>query len=137
MKKAIIYSCVFLIALGGCATISKEKIEDVHQHSTDALVAAVEKIDAGDLAGAKVEIGKAKKAADELKGIAVKQAKTITEIKESIPYRLGQAMVGIGVTLALVGLVIVLLRYGGLGGMLASVPVLGAILARIGLQRKA
>jgi hypothetical protein len=40
-------------------------------------------------------------------------------------------LVGLGVTVALVGLAIALLRWGSLGGKLAAIPVLGMILGRI------
>lgn len=142
-KRIIIWLCVFLIV--GCASLQRQHLADAVKESNDALTSAAAYIDealkvepqspaAPMLRKAQVKIADATKAADKLRKLAEQGQSDVESIKKSTTYRLGQSVAGIGVTIALVGLLIVVLRYGGLGGLLASVPILGAVLARIGLR---
>ena len=157
MKKAIIWMCAFIVGLSaGCKTVTKDTINNVASRHYTALVSATNKIQEADrelstipnpppqvaaartnLTGAWGDIKTAQAEATKLKDMATKQTDKVEKIEKSFwSPRQKQIAAGIGVTLALVGLAIVLLRFGGWGGALASVPILGVILAKIGAVGK-
>ena len=157
MKKAIIWTCVALIAAGipGCKAITKSDIMQAAERHDAALVSADRRIAAADgklatiknppaqvgearadLKGARADVKVAQTEAGKLRSLAIKQTEAKEKITTSWSYRIGQLAVGLGVTLALVGLLIVVLRFGGWGGALASIPILGLLLARLGVKPK-
>lgn len=156
MKAFTIWFCCFLIALTvGCKSITKTDIEQAASRHDAALVSADRKIAAadsklatiknpplqvtearGDLRGARADVKIAQVEADKLRGLAIKQTEAKEKVTNSAAYKLGNWVIGIGVTLALVGLLIVVLRYGKWGGVLASIPILGMIFVRLGVTRK-
>lgn len=156
MKNAIIWFCVALIvSCVGCKAVSKTDIEKAAAKHDAALVSADKRIASadeklatiknpplqvtearGDLKGARADVKTAQDAAGELRNLALKQTEDKEKVTGSAAYKIGNWVIGLGVTLALVGLLIVVLRFGGWGGMLASVPILGAILVRLGATKR-
>ncbi len=156
MKNAIIWACVLLItSVTGCKAITKTDIEQAAIRHDAALVSADRRIASadsklasiknpppqvtearGDLKGARADVKVAQVEADKLRSLAIRQTEAKEKITTSWSYRIGQLAVGFGITVALVGLLIVVLRFGGWGGALASIPILGVVLARLGATKK-
>lgn len=157
MKRAIIWTCAFIVGLSaGCSSVTKDTINTVASRHDTALVSADAKIQKADqelstipnpppqvaaartdLTGARTDIKTAQTEATKLKDMATKQTDKVEKIENSFwSPRQKQLAVAVGVTLALLGLAIVLMRFGGLAGALASVPILGVVLAKVGLAGK-
>ncbi len=155
MKKWII-AYVAALMLAGCAGISKEDIVKLNAEHKQALATAAAKVESadqhlaaipnppkevqdarGDLAEAKPAIAKAQEIGEKVATAATTAIEKKEEVEKSF-FSPKQKMLAaaVGVTLALIGLVIVLLRYGKLAGAVAAIPILGAIIARIGWIEK-
>jgi len=150
MKKLLL---VGLLCVAGCRGVSKEDFATWASKHDAALSSAIDHLDNADshltqsppaVPEARKEIGEAKgdlgvvrDVASEVTDAAQNVVADRDKIKEDFfsPRQKAWAA-GIGATLALLGIVVVLLRYGRLGGILASVPLLGILLARIGLGPK-
>lgn len=149
MKKWII-AYVAACMLSGCKGVTKEDFEAWATKHDQALVSAVQHIDKADagltvpapvipavrkeLAAAKADIGTAQEVSAQVVAAAVTTAEKNEKLNTQIIGPRGKAILaGLGVVLALTGLVIVLVRYGGLGGTLVAIPILGAVVTKIGL----
>lgn len=149
-KRTIIWLAVFLIGLSwGCSPNVKEQIESIAAKHDAALVSATVKLEQvernlesdppqikealSNTKGAKGDIVVAQSEAGKLRGIAAGKAEEVEKLRDSwVSVKQKQLAVGIGSVLAMLGVVIVLMRYGGMWGSLAAVPILGVILKRIG-----
>lgn len=136
-----------LSLLAGCAT-KQTALEKASQKSDTALTSAGNNVQAADdklaltppdvkgaredLKNAKQNIVDAKDAVTKLKTEASTAIQRVEELEKAFfSPRQTRAAVWFGATLALVGLIIVLLRYGKIGGAVASVPLIGALLIRL------
>jgi hypothetical protein len=146
MKRFIIYMCVFLIV--GCSGISKQRFVELQNKHDSALSDAQSKLDEAkknlvtsppkiaaaivSIDGAKVDVTTAQDVSEEIVKAAITKIDEADKAKESF-WSYKQKVLGatIGVIVALVGLAVVLLRWGKLGGMVASIPILGMVVAKI------
>lgn len=143
-------------ALVGCNTLTKETFMEWAEQHDNALNNATNKLDQADsklgeienpppqvpearknITEAKGQIGIAKDVSDKIVDGAIAENTRRVEVEKSFwSTRQKNLAIGIGATLALVGLIIVLLRYGSWGGTVAALPLIGAVLVKIGVVRK-
>jgi len=139
--------------LAGCSTVSKEDFTQWAERHDAALNSAIGHLNSADgnltesppaipaarknIADAKTDLGVVKSVAGEIISAAEVVTNDRDKAKEDFFSPRQRALaVGIGATVALLGIVVVLLRYGGLGGSIAAIPLLGALLLKIGIVRK-
>ncbi len=148
IKALLIVAAAWMIA--GCSVTKEDFAKWAKQHD-EALVSAVRHVDNADAAlstipdppapvvtareelkGAKEDIGVAQEVSGKVVAAAQTQAERNAKLEDGIVGPRGKAiLVAIGVIVALTGLAIALLRYGKLGGIIASVPILGLVVAKI------
>lgn len=148
MKRLVIVACAWMIA--GCAVTKEDFAKWAKQHDA-ALVSAVQHVDNADtalstipnppeqvpqarkeLAEAKKDIGVAQDVSKKVVDAAVVTAEKNEKLNDAIVGPRGKAIAAaIGVIIALLGAAIALIRFGGFGGKLASIPFLGAALIAI------
>ena len=155
LKRIVIYACAALIVNAvGCKNVAT-KVNDLAEKHDAALTAADTKLSDADaklasipnppaqvkdartdIGGAKVDIKTAKDIGVQVKdlaqGEAAKNDKLEHEFFSPVQKRIA---FGVGATIALVGLAIVLVRFGGFYGFLAGIPILGAVVAKIGFLK--
>lgn len=85
-----------------------------------------------DLTGAKADIAVAREIGSEVASVAKGEAAKVDKLNHDFFSPMQKKIaVGIGITIMLLGLVIVLIRFGGLYGTLASLPIIGLIVTKI------
>lgn len=154
MKKLLVV-CVALIA--GCTGVSKEDFNAWAKKHDNALASAVQHMDNADkglesivnpppqvpvarteIAAAKTDVGVAQTVSKQIVAAAGVVVEKNEKLNNQIIGPKGQAILaGVGVIVALIGVSIVLLRFGGIGGKIAAIPFLGAALMSIKVLPKA
>lgn len=142
---------LLLIAAVGCARIDKDAIDKVATRHDDALKMADTAIVAADkslaeivtpppqvesarekLDDARQGIALAREASDDMKDMLVKQTEQKAKLEEAFfSPKQKRLATGIGIIVALVGLAVALIRFGGMGGLLASLPIIGGVVLKI------
>lgn len=149
-KRVVIWTCCWIIGLSAGCSQNRAGIESLagkheaqlnsaiqHVEAADSALAGMEnppsevKAARSELDGAKSDLTGAKETGQEIKETVLtqfdKNRKLETQFWSPVQRRIGLL---IGGSLALLGIALVLIRYGKLGGILASVPILGLLIAR-------
>jgi hypothetical protein len=140
-----------LLAVTGCSVTKKDIADLSHRHDA-ALNSAIDRLsradqhlqkDPPDVGAARGEIGGAKtdiRAAQDVAKEITNAANVIADERDQIKAaffspRQKAIAISAGATLALLGVIIVLLRFGKTGGAIAAIPLIGALLVRIGVVK--
>lgn len=155
MKHWVIWSCTWLIALSvGCDTGRRAAaILETHRAAIDGAAEHISRADAHlqrivspppEVGQARDELGKASSKLDEARGAASKlhdmviaEAEKNKRLRDNwLSPKMRNAVIVTGSIVALAALILVFVRWGGIGGTLVSLPLVGSILSRLLKIRK-